>query len=194
MRVWLLLATLLFTAAGADPIDEFLRSPGPAGSATAAARMFAWCSARYEYRAWVLREVTGEWQAGRFRSAGREEETALGARAAGASRLQAEWLSGRPAPDPGAGPAGPDFGDYLDVVERMAVQDGREINQRLATAVDDPGRLQSVVAGLDAEVDRCRVETTKFQILRVAELSPAETKLAKSRPRMISRPGPRPAE
>ena len=50
---------LLVAVAQADPIDDFIRSPGLTGDPVLAARMFAWCSVRYEFGAWLERTVTG---------------------------------------------------------------------------------------------------------------------------------------
>ena len=144
--------------------------------------MFAWCSARYELSAWL--ERTSEKPDQRW------EEDALGSRAAGAYRLYAAWVAGlepRPA-TPGAD--GPDFSSCLSVVESMAVQDGRDIDERLAAASGQPEGLTAALAGLTAELRRCRTDADEFKIIQVARMTPEQIAIAKARPRMISRREP----
>lgn len=182
-------AAILALVAGsavADPIDDFLRSPGPTGDALMAARMFAWCSARYELAAWLARPLQPHGE----RRSGRLEDQALGARAAGAYRLHADWSGRGDAQAGGPGAAELDFAHYLSVVEGMAVQDGGEITRRLAEVPEPSEEFMAVLAEIDAEWRRCEAETVRLQQIQVGKMTREQIALAKARPKMLSRPGP----
>lgn len=175
---------LLVAVAQADPIDDFIRSPGLTGDPVLAARMFAWCSARYEFGAWLERTVTGP---DNFRSLGHEDK-ALGARAVGAHRLYAAWEASLGNRSAGPGTQSPDFSYYLTVVEGMAVVDGKDIDGRLTEAAGQPEMLKAIVASIDAEHKRCITDAFDLQTIQVSLMTREQIAAAKDRPRMVSRP------
>jgi len=178
---------LLVAGARADPIDDFIRSPGVTGDPVLAARMFAWCSARYEFGAWLERTVNAP---DNFRSL-RHEEKALGARAAGAQRLYAAWEASLGNRSAGSGTHSPDFSYYLTVVEGMALVDGKDIDGRLAEAAGQPELLKAIVESIDAEHKHCITDAFDLQTIQVSQMTKDQIAMAKDRPRMVSRP-PRP--
>lgn len=175
---------LLVTVAQADPIDDFVRSPGVTGDPLLAARMFAWCSARYEFSAWLERTVNST---DSFRSL-MHEDKALGARAAGAQRLYAAWEASLGDRSAGAGTPSPDFSYYLTVVEGMAQVDGKEIDSGLADAAGQPDLLKASVAVIDAEHKRCITDVFDLQVIQIGLMTKDQIAMAKARPRMVSRP------
>ena len=182
---WLAVPLVLpVVVAQADPIDDFVQSPGVTGDSLLAARMFAWCSARYEFSAWLERTVDS---IENFRSL-MHEDKALGARAAGAQRLYAAWEASLGDRAAGAGAQSPDFSYYLTVVEGMAEVDGKEIDSRLTDAAGQPELLKASVAVIDAEHKRCITDLFDLQVIQIGLMTKDQIAMAKARPRMVSRP------
>jgi len=187
-----LAATMAVTCArAADPIDLFIRSPGATGDPVMAAKMFAWCSARYDYAAIIERNLPGIYPE-RLRT---HQERALGARAAGAYRL---YVAGAASVENGATvdeATDRDFIYYLNVVEGMTENDSDDIDLQFLLATPDENA--ETLTRLRGEFLRCIRETTDWQITQVNRMTPEQIAEAKKRrsfgPKLEARAGsPRP--
>jgi hypothetical protein len=180
MRISAVLGALVLTVAAtsplaADPIDVYLRSPGATGDPMLAARMFAWCSSRYEYLAWLESQKPDK----NPRNMLRQEEQARGARAAGAYHLYRQRTEdierGITAEESGDR----DFVYYLGVVESMAGAYLADIGVEFAFG--SPEDNMETLAGLLRESERCIVGTLPLQHELVKLMTPAQIADAKKR-------------
>ncbi len=163
------------SARAADPIDNFIRSPGPMGEPVMAARMFAWCSARYDY-AVVIHSDTLSISPKGLRM---NQERALGARAAGAYRMYMARAEKFETDTPVQEAIGRDFAHHLSLVEKMAEIEADDID--LLFLLASPKETRETLAKLRGEFHRCLGETLTWQKNLVSRMTRAQITEAKKR-------------